>query len=89
MNSSVSAISSAFWLPEPAVEAGWERPKTKSVQADVEARLWNTRQHSTDPKKGWVDALIYTAFAGSSTASVAYAFRSLNERFAKDGLTKG
>ena len=89
MNSSLSAISSAFWLPEPAVEVGWERPKTKSVQTDVEARLWNNREHATGLEKGWVDALIYTAFAGSSTASVAYAFRSLNEHFAIDGLTKG
>jgi len=87
MNSSASAISSAFWLPEPAVEVGWEKPKTKPVQTEVETRLWKNCQQTANQKKGWIDALIYTAFAGSSTASVAYAFRSLNELFANDGLT--
>ena len=85
MNS--SAISSAFWLPEPAVEVGWEKPKTKPVQTEVETRLWKICQQTANQKKGWIDALIYTAFAGSSTASVAYAFRSLNELFANDGPT--
>jgi hypothetical protein len=78
MNSSASAISSAFWLPEPAVEAGWEKPKTKPVQTEVETRLWNNCQQTAGPKKGWIDALIYTAFAGSSAASISYAFASLN-----------
>jgi hypothetical protein len=87
MNSSASAISSAFWLPEPAVEVGWEKPKTKPIQTEVETRLWKICQQTANPKKGWIDALIYTAFVGSSTASVAYAFRSLNELFANDGLT--
>jgi hypothetical protein len=87
MNSSAPAISSAFWLPEPAVEAGWEKPKTKPVQTEVEARLWNTRQRAADPKKGWIDALIYTAFAGSSTASAGYALRSLNALFTNDSRT--
>jgi hypothetical protein len=82
MNTSASAIPSAFWLPEPAVEVGWERPETKPVQTDVEARLWNIRPQATDPKKEAIGALIYSAFAGSSIASVAYAFRSLDEVFA-------
>jgi hypothetical protein len=81
MNSSVSPIVSGFWLPEPVVEAGWEKPKTKPVQTDVEARLWEARQRATDAKKSWIDALIYTAFAGSNTTSVASAFRNLNELF--------
>jgi hypothetical protein len=87
MKSSAPAISSAFWLPEPTVEVGWEKPKTKPVQTDLEARLWNTRPRTADPKKGWIDALIYTAFAGSSTACVACAVRRFNELFAKDGRT--
>jgi hypothetical protein len=88
MNSSPSAISSAFWLPEPAVEVGWEKPKTKPVQTEVETRLWKICQQTANPKKRWIDALIYTAaFAGSSTASVGYAFDSLNELFANDGPT--
>jgi hypothetical protein len=78
MNLSASAISSAFWLPQPAVEVGWEKPKTKPVQTEVETRLWNNCQPTAIPQKGWIDALIYTAFAGSSTASVGYAFASLN-----------
>jgi hypothetical protein len=86
MNSSASA---AFWLPEPAVEVGWEEPKTKPVQTEVETRLWKTCQQAANSKKGWIDALIYTAFLGSSTASVGYAFQSLNELFANDGLTNG
>jgi len=77
MNS--SAITSAFWLPEPAVEVGWEKPKTKPVQTEVESRLWEIRRQIPNPKKSWIDALIYTAFAGSSTASIGYAFASLNE----------
>jgi hypothetical protein len=77
MNS--SAISSAFWLPEPAVEVGWEKPKTKPVQTEVETRFGNNCQQAAIPQKGWIDALIYTAFAGSSTASIGYAFASLNE----------
>jgi hypothetical protein len=77
MNS--SAITSAFWLPEPAVEVSWEEPKTEPVQTEVESRLWEIRREITNPKKGWIDALIYTAFAGSSTASIGYAFESLNE----------
>ena len=86
MNS--SAISSAFWLPEPAVEVGWEKPKTKPVQTEVESRLWEIRRQIASPQKSWIDALIYTAaFAGSSTASVGYAFDSLNELFANDGPT--
>jgi hypothetical protein len=85
MNSSV--ISSAFWLPEPAVEGvGQEKPKTKPVQTEVETRLWKICQQTANPKKGWIDALIYTAFAGSSAASVAYAFRSLHGLLANDGL---
>jgi hypothetical protein len=87
MNSSSSAISSAFWLPEPAVEVGWGKPKTKPVQTDVETRLWKICRQTANRKKGWIDALIYTAFAGSSTASVGYAFDSLNELFANDGPT--
>jgi hypothetical protein len=87
MNSSASAISSAFWLPEPAVDVGWERPKTKPVQTEIETRLWKIRQQTANPKKRWIDALIYTAFAGSSTASVGYAFDSFNELFANDGST--
>jgi hypothetical protein len=78
MNSSASAISSGFWLPEPAVEVGWEKPKKKPVQTEVETRLWNNCQQAAIPQKGWIDALIYTAFAGSSTASVGYAFARLN-----------
>jgi hypothetical protein len=81
MNSSVSAIVSGFWLPEPAVEVGWEKPKTKPVQTDVEARQWEARQRAADAKKIWIDALIYTAFAGSNTTSAASAFRNLNELF--------
>jgi hypothetical protein len=81
MNSSVSAITSGFWLPEPAVEAGWEKPKTKPVQTDVEAQLWEARERAASAKKGWIDVLIYTAFTGSSTASAASAFRNLNELF--------
>lgn len=77
MNS--SAITSAFWLPEPAVEVGWEKPKTKPVQTEVETRLWNDSQQTANPQKSWIDALIYTAFAGSSTASIGYAYQSLNE----------
>jgi len=77
MNS--SAITSAFWLPEPAVEVGWEKPKTKPVQTEVESRLWEIRRQIPNPQKSWIDALIYTAFAGSSTASIHYAFASLNE----------
>jgi hypothetical protein len=85
MNSSASAIPSAFWLPEPAVEVGWEKPKTKPVQTEVETRLWKIGQQTASPKKGWIHALIYTAFASSSTASVGYAFRSLNELFCQMG----
>jgi hypothetical protein len=77
MNS--SAITSAFWLPESAVEVGWEKPKTKPVQTEVETRLWNDCQQTANPQKNWIDALIYTAFAGSSTASIGYAYQSLNE----------
>ncbi len=87
MNSSSSTILSAFWLPEPAVEVGWEKPKTKPVQTDVETRLWKICRQTANRKKGWIDALIYTAFVGSSTASVGYAFDSLNELFANDGPT--
>jgi hypothetical protein len=88
MNSSASTISSAFWLPEPAVEAvGQEKPKTKPVQTEVETRLWNTGRPAANPKTSWMHALIYAAFAGSSTASVAYACRSINELFGHDGLT--
>jgi hypothetical protein len=83
MNSSASAIASAFWLPEPAVEVGWEKPKTKPIQTEVETRLWKICQQTANPKRRWLHALIYTAFASSSTASVAYAFQSLNELFAK------
>jgi hypothetical protein len=87
MNSSASAISS-FWLPEPPVEVGWEKPKTKPVQTEVESRLWEIRRQIASPQKRWIDALIYTAaFAGSSTASVGYAFDSLNELFVNDGPT--
>jgi hypothetical protein len=85
MNSSASATSPAFWLPEPAMEVGWEKPKTKPVQTDVETRSWKICQPAASPKKAWIDALIYTAFVGSSTASVSYAFESLNELFAYDG----
>jgi hypothetical protein len=81
MNSSAPAISSGFWLPEPAVEVGWEKPRTKPIQTDVEGRLWNHYRSAADAQKGWIDALIYTAFAGSSTASVASAFRNLNGIF--------
>jgi hypothetical protein len=87
MNS--SAITSAFWLPEPAVEVGWEEPKTKPVQTDVETRLWKICRQTANRKKGWIDALIYTAFTGSSTASISYAFASLDELFASDGPTNG
>jgi hypothetical protein len=87
MNYSASVVSSAFWLAEPIVEVGWEQPKTKPVQTEVERRLWEIRRQTANPKKGWIDALVYTAFAGSSTASVAYAFQNLNELFAGDGLT--
>jgi hypothetical protein len=81
MNSSASAIPSAFWLPEPAAGFDWEKPKTKPAQTDVEARLWNRRQRIADAKKGWIDALVYTAFAGSNATSVASAFRNLNGLF--------
>jgi hypothetical protein len=85
MNSSV--ISSAFWLPEPAVEVvGQEKPKTKPVQTEVETRLWKICQQTGNPKKAWIDALIYTTFAGSSAASVAYAFQTLHGLLANDGL---
>ena len=52
MNSSALAISSAFWLPEPALEVGWEKPKTKPVQTEVETRLWKICQQTATPKKG-------------------------------------
>jgi hypothetical protein len=87
MNSSVPAIASGFSLPEPAIEPGWEKPKTKSVQTDVEARLWHARQQAAEAKNGWIDALIYSAFAGSSTASAGYALRSLRDLFANDSST--
>jgi hypothetical protein len=65
MNYSASVVSSAFWLAEPIVEVGWEQPKTKPVQTEVERRLWEIRRQTANPKKGWIDALVYTAFAGS------------------------
>jgi 1,4-alpha-glucan branching enzyme len=87
MNSSVSAIPSGFWLPEPAVEVGWEKPKTKPVRTDAEARLWHNRPQPAEAKKSWIDALIYSAFVGSSTVSAGYALRSLHELFANDSRT--
>jgi hypothetical protein len=87
MNTSVPAIPSGFWLSEPAVEPGSDRPKTKPVQTDVEARLWPTRQEAAEARKGWTDALIYTAFVGASTVSAGYALRSLRELFANDSST--
>lgn len=86
MNTSASVVSSAFWLPEPTVEVGWEKPKTKPVQTEVEARLWKISQQTESPTKRGIHALIYTLLAGPSAMSVAFAFRSLNEVFANDGV---
>jgi hypothetical protein len=83
MNSSASSISSAFWLPQPAVEVGWEKPKTKPVQTEVETRLWKIGRQTANPKKVSIHALIYTAFASSSTASVGYVFQRFNELFCR------
>jgi hypothetical protein len=82
MNKSASVVSSAFWLPEPAVEVGWERPKTKPVQTEVEARLWRKRRKTRNAEERQNRALIYAFFAGSSGASVAYALRSIDELIA-------
>jgi hypothetical protein len=86
MNTSASAISPVFWLPEPAVEVGSEKPKTKPVQTDVETRLWKSCQRAANSPKQWIEGLIYTVFAGSSAMSVAAAFQNLNGLLTNDGL---
>jgi hypothetical protein len=86
MNTSASAVSSVFWLPQPVTEAG-EKQKKKPAQTEVETRLWKTCQQAANPKGGWIQPLVYTLFAGSSAASVAYAFQGLNALLANDGLS--
>jgi hypothetical protein len=79
MNRSASVFSPAFWLPEPAVEVGWDKPKKKPVQTEVEARLWRKRRQSKSQEERQNRVFSYAFFAGSTGASVAYALRSISE----------
>jgi hypothetical protein len=65
MNTSATVVSSAFWLPEPAVDVGWEKPKTKPAQTELEARLWKICQQIANPEKAWIKALMRFAIADS------------------------
>ena len=89
MKTSISAIPSAYWLPEPSTEVAEQvKLKAKPVQTELEARPGEVGRRAADSRNGWLRALLYTFYAGPSPISVSYAFQSLDELLSNEAPGK-